>query len=89
MAEENTAHGDPCPDQEWVSPLEGRLEPEVRDHTAATSHALTSIAISLKRIADAVAPETGPTMLDDLQQTLTNGIQNGVGEAIFAWRQSR
>ena len=52
MTEQNTAHGDPCPDYDEPHPLEGLLEPATRDRAAGTEYALTSIAISLKRIAD-------------------------------------
>lgn len=50
MSEQNTAHGDPMPDR--PHPLEDLLEPGSRYHAAAADHALTSAAISLKRIAD-------------------------------------
>lgn len=41
-------------------PLDGKLEPEARDGCqSGADAALLSIAVSLKRIADAVAPANG------------------------------
>ena len=46
--------------------LDGKLEPEAKDAASATEAAAISIAVSLKRIADAVAGTDQASGLRDL-----------------------
>jgi len=47
-------------DDDPAHPLDGKFEPEAKDIiTSQSDAALVSIAVSLKRIADAVAPADG------------------------------
>lgn len=52
-AEQNTAHGDPMPDN--LHPLDGKMEPEARDERSIQDAAMVSMAVSLKRIADVLS----------------------------------
>lgn len=61
-----------------------RLEPDIP--LTAQDAALVSIAISLKRIADAI--ESGK-LADAIQTAIGQGINSGAQEAIYWWRQSR
>lgn len=59
-AEQNTAHGDPSPDQDPPHPFDGKFEPAAeavaKDNPMIplSEIALASIAISLKRLADTI-----------------------------------
>ena len=58
-------------------PLEGKYEPESRDVQTPLEAAAMSIAISLKRIADALTPEEerlGP--VDHLNEVLHDFVNN-------------
>ena len=48
-----------------------------------------STAVSLKRIADALNPATGPTFNDRLEEALQRGIENGANNAISTWQHRR
>lgn len=68
----------------------GRLEPQIWSGWSGTcSAADISIAISLKRIADALNPATGPTFNDRLEEALQRGIENGANNAISMWQHRR
>lgn len=61
-----------------------RFEPEIAltDRDAS----LTSIAISLKRIADALE---SPALANKIEAAITGGIWEGAQNAIGEWRRSR
>lgn len=59
-AEQNTAHGQPSPDQDPPHPFDGQFEPPAEAASKENPRipmsdiALASIAISLKRLADQI-----------------------------------
>lgn len=59
-AEQNTAHGDPSPDQDPPHPFDGQFEPPAEavskenPRIPLSEIALASIAISMKRLADRI-----------------------------------
>ena len=61
-----------------------RFEPEIAMTDQDAS--LTSIAISLKRIADAIE---GTGLADKIEQAISSGLWNGAENAIGQWRRSR
>lgn len=61
MAEQNTAHGDPMPDYQEPHPFDGQFEQPAEVFAKSnpavplSDIALASLAISLKRMADAMS----------------------------------
>lgn len=56
--------------------LEGKLEPEAADARTSEQAALTSLAVSMKRIADALVPVAGQDVgstLFYIEQALRSG----------------
>ena len=58
-----------------VSKLEGKFEPEAKDCRDPMTAAATSIAVSLKRIADALEP-TNPSVMDSIPEALQGIVKD-------------
>lgn len=87
MSEQNTAHGNPMPDYPPPHPFDGQFEPAAEAVAKDSPHipldeiAAASLAISMKRIADAI---TSPT--NEYGETAVEALGGNLRRALMGWR---